>query len=125
MIQADKFTPVDAGLIPTGELRDVAGTPFDFANRWPSAARIDQDEEQLNLAAATTTTLSCGVRMTPGNPWPRASSSPPPAASWKFGPPSPACSFYTGNFLDGKTAGKGGITYPPPQRILPGNAALS
>src|SRR2546429_8424515 len=49
MIQADKFTPVDAGLIPTGELRDVASTPFDFRKPAAIGARIDQDEEQLRL----------------------------------------------------------------------------
>jgi len=37
MINADQFTPVDSGLIPTGELRDVMDTPFDFANPPPSA----------------------------------------------------------------------------------------
>src|SRR5437016_10578431 len=46
MIQADKFTPVDAGLIPTGEFRDVAGTPFDFRKPLAIGARIDQDEER-------------------------------------------------------------------------------
>src|SRR5260370_38111243 len=49
IIQADKFTPVDAGLIPTGEFRDVAGTPFDFRKELAIGARTDQDEEQLNL----------------------------------------------------------------------------
>src|SRR6202047_614797 len=49
MIQADKFTPVDAGLIPTGELRSVAGTPFDFRKPTAIGARIEQDDEQLKL----------------------------------------------------------------------------
>jgi len=49
IIQADKFTPVDAGLIPTGEFRDVAATPFDFRKELAIGARIDQDEEQLKL----------------------------------------------------------------------------
>src|SRR3989440_76095 len=48
-IQADKFTPVDSGLIPTGELRDVPGTPFDFRKSMAIGARIDQDDEQLKL----------------------------------------------------------------------------
>src|SRR5438874_4308761 len=48
-IEADKFTPVDSGLIPTGELRDVAGTPFDFRNSTAIGARISQDDEQLKL----------------------------------------------------------------------------
>src|SRR5437667_4645054 len=48
-IEADKFTPVDSGLIPTGELRDVAGTPFDFRKPIAIGARIGQDDEQLKL----------------------------------------------------------------------------
>jgi aldose 1-epimerase len=46
-LNADRFTPVDAGLIPTGELRSVAGTPFDFRQPVEIGARIDQDDEQL------------------------------------------------------------------------------
>jgi aldose 1-epimerase len=49
MINADRFTPVDSGLIPTGELRSVRGTPFDFAQPTAIGARINQDEEQLKL----------------------------------------------------------------------------
>jgi len=56
--------------------------------------------------------MSCAAPAAAANPAPRASSSPPPAASWKFGPPEPGVQFYTGNFLDGKTPGKGGFTYP-------------
>src|SRR5207249_9328004 len=48
-IEADKFTPVDSGLIPTGELRDVAGTPFDFRKPIAIGARISQDDEQLKV----------------------------------------------------------------------------
>src|ERR1700693_2669021 len=48
-LKASRFTPVDAGLIPTGELRSVAGTPFDFRQATAIGARIDQDEEQLKL----------------------------------------------------------------------------
>jgi aldose 1-epimerase len=46
-IHATKFTPVDASLIPTGELKDVAGTPFDFRKPTAVGARIDQNEPQL------------------------------------------------------------------------------
>jgi aldose 1-epimerase len=47
LINADRFTPVDDTLIPTGELRDVSGTPFDFRQLTPIGARIDADNEQL------------------------------------------------------------------------------
>ena len=46
---ADKFTPVDSTLIPTGELRSVGGTPFDFRNATAIGARINQDDEQLKF----------------------------------------------------------------------------
>ena len=49
MIPADKFTPVDSTLIPTGELRPVEGTPFDFRKPTAIGARIGQDDEQLKF----------------------------------------------------------------------------
>ncbi|MGC9034279.1 MAG: aldose epimerase family protein, partial [Verrucomicrobiia bacterium] len=47
MINADKFTPVDETLIPTGELRPVDGTPFDFRKPTTIGARINNDDQQL------------------------------------------------------------------------------
>jgi aldose 1-epimerase len=49
-INADKFTPANARLIPTGELRPVSGTPFDFRNPTAIGARIGTDHEQLKIA---------------------------------------------------------------------------
>ena len=46
-IHADRFTPVDAGLIPTGELKPVEGTPFDFRQPHEIGERIGQKDEQL------------------------------------------------------------------------------
>lgn len=46
MLDADHFTPVDSSLIPTGELRPVDGTPFDFRTPTPIGARIDEDDTQ-------------------------------------------------------------------------------
>lgn len=48
-INADRFTPVDSTLIPTGELRPVKGTPFDFTKPAEIGARVNQDEEQLKF----------------------------------------------------------------------------
>src|ERR1700688_3328094 len=48
-LKASRFTPVDAGMIPTGELRPVAGTPFDFGKATAIGARIEQDDAQLKL----------------------------------------------------------------------------
>ncbi len=49
MLQADKFTPIDETLIPTGELRSVSGTPMDFTQATPIGARIDQTDQQLQF----------------------------------------------------------------------------
>src|ERR1039457_1659468 len=49
MMPADKFTPVDSTLIPTGELKPVEGTPFDFRTSTAIGARIGQDDEQLKF----------------------------------------------------------------------------
>ena len=49
LLYADRYTPVDKGLIPTGELRSVAGTPFDFRKMIAIEKRIGQDDEQLKF----------------------------------------------------------------------------
>lgn len=49
-IDAARYTPTDATSIPTGELRDVTGTAFDFRRPLPLGARVDAEEEQLKLA---------------------------------------------------------------------------
>jgi aldose 1-epimerase len=48
-VDATRYTPVDAELIPSGELRDVARTPFDFQRACVIGARIDEDDAQLHL----------------------------------------------------------------------------
>ena len=49
-IPAESYTPVNAGLIPTGQLAAVAGTPFDFRTPTPVGKRIDENNEQLRFA---------------------------------------------------------------------------
>ena len=49
LIHASRFTPVDSTLIPTGELKKVAGTPFDFTKATAIGARIDKNDEQLKF----------------------------------------------------------------------------
>jgi aldose 1-epimerase len=111
-IQADKFTPVDSGLIPTGELRDVRGTPFDFRKSTAIGARIDRDEEQLKLGGGYDHNFvlrrSAGV----GESLAARVVEPASGRVLEVWTTEPGVQFYTGNFLDGKTVGKGGITYP-------------
>src|SRR2546430_3705105 len=52
MLNADRFTPVDSTLIPTGELRSVQGTPFDFRTPVAIGARVGQNDEQLRYGRA-------------------------------------------------------------------------
>ena len=111
MIHADRFTPVDAGLIPTGELRSVEGTPMDFRQPTPIGERIDADDEQLTLAGGYDHNWVLNG----------ADSSPAPAALvhepttgriMEVLTTEPGIQFYAGNFLDGSQVGKGGQAYP-------------
>ena len=110
MLNADTFTPVDEGLIPTGELRDVEGTPMDFTQATPIGERIDDDDLQLkhgggydhnwvlNKDASGMTLAAKVVEPTTGR-------------VMKVYTTEPGIQFYAGNFLDGTLTGKGGIVY--------------
>ena len=111
MIEADKLTPVDSGLIPTGELRNVAGTPFDFRRPTPIGERINSDEEQIKLGGGYDHNFV--LRRKPGDPISLAARVVEPKTGrvmevWTM---EPGVQFYTGNFLDGSLHGKGGIAY--------------
>ena len=103
-LHAGSFTPVDAGLIPTGEIMGVAGTPLDFTGPQAIGARIgeieggydhnfvlDSQEGSLVLAARLTEPVSGRVM--------------------EVYTTEPAIQFYSGNFLDGTLTGKGGAVY--------------
>jgi aldose 1-epimerase len=108
-INADKFTPVDSTLIPTGELRPVDGTPFDFRTPTAIGARIGQDDEQLkfgngydhNWIINGPRSLRLMARV----------SDPTSGRILEVYSTEPAMQFYSGNFLDGTLTGKGGWTY--------------
>jgi aldose 1-epimerase len=113
MIQADKFTPVDGALIPTGELRDVAGTPFDFRKPTAIGARINEDDQQLKLGGGYDHNFV--LRSVPESlEFLGAARVVEPASGrvLEVFTTEPGVQFYTGNFLDGKTPGKGDVTYP-------------
>lgn len=111
MINADRFTPVDETLIPTGELRPVAGTPFDFLNPKPLGRDINQDDEQikyglgydhnyvLNQKSPGALTLAARVRSLESG------------RVMEVHTTEPGLQFYSGNFLDGTNKGKGGKVY--------------
>jgi len=111
-IEADKFTPVDSGLIPTGELRDVVGTPFDFRKPTAIGARINQDDQQLKLGGGYDHNLVLRRPAGSGESLAARVVEATTGRVMEVWTTEPGVQFYTGNFLDGKSAGKGGATYP-------------
>ncbi len=110
-INADQFTPVDSTLIPTGELRPVAGTPFDFRTPTAIGARIsDTNYDQIKFANGyddnwvlnhPPSKLGLAARV----------SEPTAGRVMEVWTTAPGVQFYTGNFLDGTLTGKGGWVY--------------
>jgi aldose 1-epimerase len=110
MINADRFTPVDAGLIPTGELRSVEGTPFDFRKPTTIGKRIDQDEEQIRYGKGYDHNFVLN-RTGPGLELAARAFEPTTGRVLEVLTTEPGVQFYCGNFLDGKHVGKGGKAY--------------
>jgi len=110
-LRAKQFTPVDKGLIPTGELKNVAGTPMEFNNATAIGKRINESDEQLVFGKGY------------DHNWvlTRAGGSELSLAAEAYDPKSgrklevlttePGVQFYSGNFLDG-AKGKGNKPYP-------------
>ena len=110
LIHADHFTPVDATLIPTGELRSVKGTPFDFMTSTVIGARIDQDDQQLKLGKGYDHNWVLNDA-TPGSLFAAAQAYDPHSGRLlEVSTTEPGLQLYTGNFLDG-IHGKGGKVY--------------
>jgi aldose 1-epimerase len=110
MIPADKFTPVDSTLIPTGELKPVEGTPFDFRTPTPIGARIGQDDEQLKFGGGYDHNWVINKPMGKLGLMARVFE-PTSGRVLEVLSTEPGLQFYTGNFLDGKLTGKGGWVY--------------
>ena len=110
MLNADRFTPVDAGLIPTGELRPVAGTPMDFTRATAIGARIENDYEQLQFGGGYDHNW---VLNKEGKDMTLAAVVYEPTSGrvMKVYTTEPGIQFYAGNFLDGTITGKEGKVY--------------
>jgi aldose 1-epimerase len=108
-LHASRFTPVDAGLIPTGELKPVESSPFDFRKPTAVGARIHADDEQLHLGRGYdhNWVLDSGNA---GNKLAEAAEVYDPSSGrvLKVLTDQPGIQFYSGNFLDGSIKGKGG-----------------
>jgi aldose 1-epimerase len=106
-IPAEHFTPVDATLIPTGELRPVAGTPFDFRSPTRIGARIDAPDPQLRIAGGYDHNFvlpeAPGLRLAARLEAPGGS-----GLAMEVLTTEPGLQFYSGNFLDGSRRGRGG-----------------
>jgi aldose 1-epimerase len=110
-IFADRYLPVDSVLIPTGELRPVSGTPFDFLMPHAAGERIEESDEQLKfgrgydhcfvLNKVKANELSLAARVTDSLS----------GRVMEVFTTEPAMQFYSGNFLTGKDIGKGNIAY--------------
>ena len=111
MINASKFTPVDAGLIPTGVLKPVAGTPFDFTKPMVIGARInDEKDEQIKLGGGYDHNFVID-RKGAGLQLAARVEDPASGRVMEVSTTEPGVQFYTGNFLDGTLKGKGGKVY--------------
>jgi aldose 1-epimerase len=110
MINADRFTPVDKNLIPTGELHPVKGTPMDFTTPTKIGARIDDNYEQLQLGHGYDHNFVIS-RKGPGMVLAARVSEPTTGRVLEVSTTQPGVQFYTGNFLDGSVTGKEGHAY--------------
>jgi aldose 1-epimerase len=111
MIDADRYTPVDNGLITTGELKDVTGGPMDFRTPTAIGARIGADDPQLHLGPggydhnwvlnSAGKSFAVNARVTEATT----------GRVLEVLSDQPGVQFYSGNFLDGTIIGKGGVKY--------------
>jgi aldose 1-epimerase len=110
-INAARFTPVDSALIPTGEIRTVEGTPFDFRNPTAVGARLARSDEQLsNGRGYDHNWVMDEARGFLGHQ--ATLSDPGTGRVLEVWSTEPGLQFYSGNFLDGTLLGKNGVIYP-------------
>ena len=113
MLNAQKYTPVDKGLIPTGELPSVSGTPFDFTTAKAIGRDISQDNQQLEfgLGFDHNWVLDKGDGAEDGLTLAAQVHEPTSGRVMEIHTTEPGIQFYCGNFLDGRLKGKSGKSY--------------
>lgn len=113
-LAASSFLPIDAASIPTGEVRSVAGTPFDFRAGKAIGRDLDLDDEQLRLAHGYDHCFRIdGYPGDTGDPIPRLAAralDPASGRGMELWTSLPGLQLYTGNFLD-EEHGKAGSSY--------------
>jgi aldose 1-epimerase len=110
MLNADRFTPVDKTLIPTGELRPVKGTPMDFSQPTVIGAHIDDNYEQLAFGGGYDHNFVINHK-TGGLQLAARVYEPTTGRVMEVFTTEPGVQFYSGNFLDGTITGKQGHVY--------------
>jgi aldose 1-epimerase len=111
LVNASKYTPVDAGLIPTGELRAVQGTPFDFRKPTPIGARVrDGHDQQIRYGRGYDHNFALDGALGEMRLAARIAD-PSSGRVMEIFSAAPGLQFYSGNFLDATIAGKGGRVY--------------
>jgi aldose 1-epimerase len=109
-IYADRFTPIDATLIPTGELRSVVGTPLDFRQPHTIGERINDGDAQIHFASGYDHNWVLNGK--PGKVTLAASIYEPNSGRvMQVLTDQPGLQMYTGNFLDGSQVGRDGQHY--------------
>jgi aldose 1-epimerase len=113
MLNASRYTPVDAGLIPTGELAPVQGTPFDFTTTQTIGDRIDADDVQIQRGGGYdhNFVLDRGDAAEGGLVEAAMVLHPSSGRIMSVRTTEPGIQFYSGNFLDGTLIGKDGVAY--------------
>ena len=114
MINADAYTPVDDGLIPTGEIAKVGGTPFDFTTPKTIGRDIDSDFEQLKIGKGYdhNYVINDSPKNEDGLKLAAVVTEPASGRTMKVYTSEPGVQFYSGNFMDGSDIGKTGKPYP-------------
>jgi len=111
-IPAANYTPVDPTLIPTGEIRPVAGTPFDFRKPRRVSDRVrDGRDEQLRIGRGYDHNWVVSRAPVEGLQLMAKVEDPASGRTMEIFSNQPGVQFYTGNFLDGTATGKGGVIY--------------
>ena len=109
-VNADRYTPVDDTLIPTGELAPVEGTPFDFRKATAVGARINHDHPQLKAGKGYDHNYVLNKKGT-GAQLAARLTDPKSGRTLEVSTTEPGMQFYSGNFLDGTIKGKQGHVY--------------
>lgn len=109
MLKASFYLPTDAGLIPTGEVSSVSGTPMDFREPTEIGKNLDETFEPIAFGGGYDQAWvldGIGMKLA------AKVTDPKTGRSLELHTDQPAVQFYGGNFIDGVSTGKGGVAYP-------------